>query len=70
MKGILSFKTIYNWLYSGIINFDISKLRRKAKSRKTKETRGRFNIGKSISKRPKEVRKRTTFGHWELDTVV
>ncbi|VEI05894.1 Transposase and inactivated derivatives, IS30 family [Kurthia zopfii] len=31
---------------------------------------GRFNIGTPISKRPLEVRKRETFGHWELDTVV
>ncbi|MBP2015742.1 IS30 family transposase [Anaerococcus degeneri] len=69
-KDIVSFKTIYNWIYSGIIDFDISKLRRKGKSRKVKETRGRFNIGKSINKRPKEVKKRNTFGHWELDTVV
>lgn len=69
-KGLVSFKTIYNWLYSGIIKFDISKLRRKGKSRKAKETRGRFNVGKSIDKRPKEVKGRETFGHWELDTVV
>lgn len=69
-KDIVCFKTIYNWIYSGIIDFDISKLRRKGKSRKVKETRGRFNIGKSINKRPSEVKKRNTFGHWELDTVV
>ncbi|EPY08901.1 transposase for insertion sequence element IS1086 [Paenibacillus alvei TS-15] len=34
------------------------------------ETQGRFRVGTPISKRPKEVRKRETFGHWELDTVV
>jgi putative transposase len=44
-KGILSFKTIYNWIYSGVIDFNISKLRRKDKSRKSKEIRGKFNIG-------------------------
>ena len=60
----------YNLIYSEIIDFDISKLRRKGKSRKTKETRDRFNIGKSINKRPKELKKRTSIGHWELDTVV
>ncbi len=27
-------------------------------------------VGTPISKRPKEVRKREAFGHWELDTVV
>ena len=69
-KGKLAFKTIYNWIYSGIIDFDISKLRRKGKSRKNKETRGRFNIGTSIRKRPKNIKYRNTFGHWELDTVV
>lgn len=69
-QGILSFKTIYNWLYAELIKFDITKLRRKGKSRQKYETRGRFNIGNSISSRPKEVNSRSTFGHWELDTVV
>lgn len=49
-KGKLTFKTIYNWIYSGIIDIDILKLRRKGKSRSTKETRGKFNIGTSIKK--------------------
>lgn len=66
----LSFKTIYNWIYSGVIDFDITKLRRKGKSRQRKETRGRFNVGTSISKRPKTAKYREEFGHWELDTVV
>lgn len=70
LKGVVCFKTIYNWLYTGAIKFEISKLRRKGKSRKIKETRGRFNIGTSIRKRPNIVKKRVEFGHWELDTVV
>ena len=69
-KGKLTFKTIYNWIYSGIIDFDISKLRRKCKSRKSKETRGRFNIDTSIRKRPKSIMYRNTFGHRELDAVL
>ena len=69
-KGILSFKTIYKWIYSGVIDFNISKLRRKGKSRKSEETRGKFNIGTSIRKRLKNIRYRISFGHWELDTVV
>jgi len=48
----------------------ITVLRQKGKRQKPRETRGRFNIGTPISKQPKEVRKRETFGHWELDTVV
>lgn len=27
-------------------------------------------VGTSIRQRPKEIRKRRTFGHWELDTIV
>lgn len=38
-KDIVCFKTIYNWINLGIIDFDISKLRREGKSRKAKETR-------------------------------
>ena len=45
-------------------------LRHKGKSREPQETRGKFNIGTPISKRPKSVKNRKEFGHWELDTVV
>ena len=69
-KPMVAFKTIYNWLYTGLIDLDLSVLRRKGKTRQPKETRGTFRIGTSIAKRPKEVRNRETFGHWELDTVV
>ena len=70
LNGKLSFKTIYNWIYSGTIKVDLTHLRRKGKTRKPQETRGKFNIGNSISKRPKHVKIRKEFGHWELDTVV
>lgn len=66
----LSFKSIYRWMYSGLLAMPLTVLRQKGKRQKPRETRGRFNIGTPISKRPKEVRKRETFGHWELDTVV
>jgi len=69
-KGKLSFKSIYRWIYSGILEVPLTVLRQKGKRQKPRETRGRFNIGTPIAKRPKEVRKRETFGHWELDTVV
>lgn len=70
-KPVISFSTIYSWIYKGILDkCSVELLRRKGKSLKPKETRGKFNIGKSISQRPKEVRKRLEIGHWELDTVV
>ena len=70
LKGKLSFKTIYNWLYKNFFDVSLDVLRRKGKTAKTKETRGKFNIGKSISERPEEVKKKEVFEHWELDSVV
>ncbi|WP_214755164.1 IS30 family transposase [Exiguobacterium sp. s16] len=68
--GEIAFSTIYRWIYSGLIDVPTSVLRQKGKRQKPVETRGRFNVGLSIAKRPREVRARKTFGHWELDTVV
>ena len=70
LKGRLSFKTIYNWLYSDFLDVSLNVLRRKGRRAKTKETRGKFNIGKSINERPSEVSSKEVFGHWELDSVV
>lgn len=70
-KTFVCFKTIYRWIYDGRLAVgDVQVLRHKGKRQKPVETRGRFMVGTPISKRPKEVRKRETFGHWELDTVV
>ena len=62
-KQIISFSTIYSWLYKGILEHcSVDLLRRKGKSLKPRETRGKFNIGKTISQRPKDVRKRLDIG--------
>lgn len=66
LNGILSFKTIktiYNWIYANVLNVNLTSLRRKGKSRKPTELRGKFNIGTSISNRPKYIKERTEFGH-------
>lgn len=69
-ENIPSVSTIYRWISKGyLIQGDKSKLRRKGKFKRPAETRGKFNIGKTIKKRPNEVYKRNTFGHWEADTV-
>ena len=45
----VGFRTIYRWMYKNTIaKGDIKKLRRKGKSLKSKETKSKFNIGKSI----------------------
>lgn len=67
---IPSFSTIYRWIHLGLVlKGDMKKLRRKGKFKRPHETRGRFNIGKTIKKRPKHVFKREEIGHWEADTV-
>ena len=63
-------RTIYRWIYEKYIPVKLKVLRRKGKSLGKKETRGKFNLGKSIRKRDKSVYKRLEFGHWEADTVV
>ena len=68
--GKIAFSTIYRWIYAGLIDVPVTVLRQKGKRRKPVETRGRINVGLTISDRPREVRTRETFGHWELDTVV
>lgn len=66
----ISFKTIYNWIYARILPaVTVKHLRQKGKRRKT-EKRGKFSMGTPISERPKEVKNRATFGHWELDSMV
>ena len=71
LKGKVSFKTIYNWLYQNRLHkIDLSVLRQKGKRKNPVEKRGKFAIGTPISQRPKEVKARETFGHWELDTMV
>ena len=65
-----STRTIYRWIYEKYIDVNLKVLRRKGKSHGAKETRGKFNLGKSIRKRDKSVYKRLEFGHWEADTVV
>ena len=68
--GKVSFKTIYNWLYAGKLHaVDLHQLRHKGKRRKA-EKRGKFSMGIPISERPKEVKAREIFGHWELDSMV
>jgi len=69
-KGMLCFKTIYRWVHDGKIDgVTAVRLRRKGKKRTCKNL-VLYSKGTSIRKRPKEIYKRKTFGHWELDTVV
>lgn len=59
-----SLSTIYIYIHLGYIpKTNIEYLRRIGKFKRPAETRGRFNLGKTIKKRPIEVYKRNTFGY-------
>ena len=60
---MVAFKTLYNWLYAGLIHLDLSVLSRKGKSRQAQETRGKFRIGTPIFKRPRDAKVSVT-GSW------
>ncbi|AKP66795.1 IS30 family transposase [Companilactobacillus ginsenosidimutans] len=67
----LCFKSIYNWIYQGLIDFDSELLSDKSRRKKHKhETRGTFKVDETIETRPEEINTRKTFGHWEADTVL
>lgn len=52
----ISHKTIYRLIYKKhLVKGEVKVLRRKGKSLKSTETRGKFNVEKSIKDRPKEV---------------
>ena len=55
-------------------NYQINKSKCGRKGKFTKELSeiisGKFLLGTPISKRPKEIKKRIFFGHYELDTMV
>lgn len=70
LKGKLSFKTIYNWINKGILEKKKNPLVRRKKTNNSKEARGKFNIGRSIAEREKNIELREEVGHWEIDSIV
>ena len=71
-KTQLCFKTIYNYVHSGIF-LNITKnslpMPRKKIEKKREKRQSRNHIHTSIEERPKDIYDRLTYGHWELDTV-
>lgn len=70
----ISIPTLYSYIDKGVFlrltNKDLPvKSKRRRKYRKVKDA-ARPPQGESIEKRPEEVDRRETFGHWEMDTVV
>ena len=70
----VSVPTIYNAIRLGIINVKIEDTRRmKYKAEYSYKDKSQTSISKipySIENRPEEINNRTTFGHFEIDTVI
>lgn len=67
-------QTIYNYINNGIfLNVDRSHLIYNKTHKKEEKTQRRPSLkmlgAKTIEERPVEVNSRSTFGHWEMDTV-
>ena len=62
--------SVYSWIHRGFLAVTEKVLCRKGKKPGTQETRGRFNVKRTIIERPQEVENREIFAHWELDTMV
>lgn len=75
-KTEIALSTLYKYIKQGLfLNITEKDLPMKAKRKKNGETNNRKialnNIkGTSIEERPKEIRERKEYGHWEMDTVV
>ena len=64
--------TLYSYIYKGVfLTLDMKHLpiKSKKKSRNKVARAKRAPRGESIENRPDEVRRRSTFGHWEMDCV-
>lgn len=66
-------KTLYDYIDKGRLktkNIDLwLKVRRKPKTKAPQRTNKKI-LGMSIEERPKEIRDRHNFGHWEADSVI
>lgn len=65
-------KTLYNYIDQQLLrvrNIDLP-LRVKRKNSTCRSNQNKRIFGTSIEERPVEINNRTTFGHWEIDTIV
>ncbi|WP_260203620.1 IS30 family transposase [Lactiplantibacillus plantarum] len=71
VRGTVAFKTIYNWIESGLLSLSDKCLRHKGHRRKKQtETRSKMIVRHTIYQRSELINQHQTFGHWELDTIV
>ena len=67
-----SIKTLYNYIHQGLLAIkpiDLPKMVRVRQKYKTRPSTKK-HLGISIEQRPKSINARSTFGHWEVDSVL
>lgn len=72
-KTHICLRTLYNYIDQGVFLKLTNKnlpMRGRRKRKYRKVTVGRAPAGESIEKRPQEITDRTSFGHWEMDSVI
>ena len=73
-KTRICLRTLYNYIYSGMIFLDVTRddlpEKPQEEKRRKEKVMKRISAGTSIEKRPEDVKIRGSFGHWEMDTVV
>lgn len=67
-----STKTLYNYIHQGLLEIKVIDLPRAVRIRKkfTKRPSTKKHLGKSIEERPEEINNRSSFGDWEIDSVL
>ena len=69
----ICYKTIYNYINNNLLlnvtRHNLPMPRKKVEKIKDKKRLARTHYHTSIEERPREIRSRLTYGHWELDTV-
>lgn len=72
-KTDICYKTLYNYIDAGLFlnvtNKDLPVKKQEKKQEQHKVVALKNTKGTSIEERPKDVLKRDSFGHWEMDTV-
>lgn len=71
-KNIVSTKTLYNYIDSGILPIRNHHLKMKVRLSPIKKIirQNKKELGKSIDLRPDSINNRQLFGHWEIDSVL
>ena len=66
-------RTLYNWLYMGVLAVayhDLLYPQYRSKQVKKRGTSPKRPLGLSIEDRPQPINERSELGHWEIDTVL